>query len=101
MHFLAGFCFRRGLTSLHCLVVSSDAVYDSPGLVRPALEGEPQQDTMGLYCLSKFAGENAVARWGKLYNMDVCSVRFADVYGRLDRDTGARNRHNAPYVALY
>ena len=29
--------------------------------------------------------------------MDTVSVRFSDVYGRLDRDTGARNRHNAPY----
>ena len=29
--------------------------------------------------------------------MDLVSVRFSDVYGRLDRDTGARNIHNAPY----
>ena len=33
----------------------------------------------------------------ELYGMDACCVRFADVYGRLDRNTGARNRHNAPY----
>lgn len=27
------------------------------------------------------------------------AVRFSDVYGAMDRDTGARNRHNAPYHA--
>jgi UDP-glucose 4-epimerase len=79
------------------IFVSSDAVYEPPGLVRPALEGEATDDTIGLYCMSKFSGEAAVARWAELYDMDACSVRFADVYGRLDRDTGARNRHNAPY----
>jgi UDP-glucose 4-epimerase len=90
--------FARTNAALQRFVfVSSDAVYEYPGLVRPLLDGETPPSTMGLYCLSKYAGENAVARWAELYGMDACCVRFADVYGRLDRNTGARNRHNAPY----
>jgi|EP01043_Picozoa_sp_COSAG02_P014905 UDP-glucose 4-epimerase len=90
--------FARSNPALHRFVfVSSDAVYEYPGLVRDLLPEEESPSTMGLYCLSKFAGENAVARWAELYGMDACCVRFADVYGRLDRNTGARNRHNAPY----
>ena len=90
--------FARRCKSLHRFVfVSSDAVYEYPGLVRPLLDSEVAPSAMGLYCLSKFAGENAVARWAELYGLDACCVRFADVYGRLDRNTGARNRHNAPY----
>ena len=79
------------------IFVSSDAVYEYPGLIRPAMEDEPRPTSMGLYCLSKYSGEHAVARWAELFGLDACCVRFADVYGRLDRDTGARNRHNAPY----
>lgn len=90
--------FARRCKALHRFVfVSSDAVYEYPGLVRPLLDREVPPSTMGLYCLSKFAGENAVGRWAELYGLDACCVRFADVYGRLDRNTGARNRHNAPY----
>ena len=90
--------FARSLPGLHRFVfVSSDAVYAPPGLVRPPLEGEEPQSSMGLYSLSKFAGEKAVGRWAELFGLDATCVRFADVYGQLDRDTGARNRHNAPY----
>jgi hypothetical protein len=35
--------------------------------VRPVLAGETLPATMGLYCLSKYAGENAVARWAELH----------------------------------
>jgi UDP-glucose 4-epimerase len=79
------------------IFVSSDAVYGHPDLIRAKLPDEATPDTMGLYCLTKFAGESAVARWSELFQIDACCVRFADVYGRLDRNTGARNRHNAPY----
>ena len=90
--------FARSLPDLHRFVfVSSDAVYAPPGLVRPPLEGEEPQSSMALYSLSKFAGEKAVGRWAELFGLDATCVRFADVYGQLDRDTGARNRHNAPY----
>jgi len=52
---------------------------------------------MSLYALSKVAGEAATRRWRDNFGLDAVSVRFSDVYGHLDRDTGARNRHNAPY----
>ena len=52
---------------------------------------------MELYALSKHASEGVVARWAELFGMPALSVRFSMVYGRLDRDTGARNRHNPPY----
>lgn len=50
---------------------------------------------MSLYALSK--GEAATRRWRDNFGLGALSVRFSDVYGHLDRDTGARNRHNAPY----
>jgi len=83
--------------------ISSDAVLGVPGLVNRLPETNIDVDAaaalpeMSLYALSKVAGESAVARWRKLYDMDAVSVRFSDVYGRMDRDTGARNRHNAPF----
>ena len=52
---------------------------------------------MSTYALAKVSGEALVRRYRELYSMDAVSVRFSDVYGRMDRDTGARNRHNAPY----
>ena len=61
---LHGLEFARSCIALQRFVfISSDAVYEYPGLVRPLLEGETPPTTMGLYCLSKYAGENAVARW--------------------------------------
>lgn len=33
----------------------------------------------------------------RCHRFQAVSVRFSDVYGPLDRNTGARNRHNAPY----
>ena len=98
-------CFefvRLRLPNIHrCVHISSDAVLGIKGL-----NFSPDTDTpsdtlavpsMSLYALSKLAGEAAAKRWKELYGMDIVSVRFSDVYGRLDRDTGARNRHNAPY----
>ena len=52
---------------------------------------------MSLYALAKVGGEVATRRWATLHGLSAVSVRFSDVYGRLDRDTGARNRHNGPY----
>ena len=86
--------------------VSSDAVLGVPGLVSPAalvVAAETPTTTdgclpsMSLYALAKVAGEVATRRWRDLFGIPAVSVRFSDVYGRLDRDTGARNRHNGPY----
>jgi nucleoside-diphosphate-sugar epimerase len=32
-----------------------------------------------------------------MYDIELITVRFSDVYGPMDRDTGSRNRHNEPY----
>lgn len=85
-----------------CVHVSSDAVLGVEGLVSPSNVDNPPTDpkavpAMSMYALAKVGGEAAVQRWKVLFGMDVVSVRFSDVYGRLDRDTGARNRHNALY----
>eukprot|EP00038_Savillea_parva_P013973 m.213564 g.213564 ORF g.213564 m.213564 type:complete len:695 (+) comp26708_c0_seq1:378-2462(+) len=82
--------------------ISSDAVLGVPGLVSTASEEGPVTDRgvlpgMSVYALAKVAGEATVRRWRELYGMDTVTVRFSDVYGALDRDTGARNRHNGPY----
>ncbi len=52
-----------------------------------------------LYALSKLGCEGVAERYAALYGIDAVAVRFSDVYGAMDRDTGARNRHNAPYHA--
>ena len=96
---------RRRCPDCRFVSISSGAVYTYPGLVFPLPHTIAQMpdinvarpESMSTYCLSKFAGEAVVARWSTLFNLDACSVRFGSVYGELDRDTGARNRHNGPY----
>ena len=73
-----------------------NALGDSRFMVH-RLPGEEIPASMELYALSKHASEGVVARWAELFGMPALSVRFSMVYGRLDRDTGARNRHNPPY----
>lgn len=92
--------------------ISSDGVYGTPGLARPEAcaalpagaaarastwgdAGRPAPP--GLYSLSKWTAELTVRRYAELFGVRATIVRFADVYGAGDRDTGARNRHNAPY----
>eukprot|EP00041_Stephanoeca_diplocostata_P038863 m.1563499 g.1563499 ORF g.1563499 m.1563499 type:complete len:752 (+) comp25282_c0_seq31:1253-3508(+) len=92
---------------LHRLVhISSDAVLGVPGLIVDRPEGSPAPaeevgsralPALSLYALAKVGGEGATRRWRDVCGMDAVSVRFSDVYGPLDRNTGARNRHNAPY----
>ena len=115
--------FARTLTQLTRFVfISSDAVYGTPGFGRPEAAPAPAADsaadsaaiapvlriasTFGdsdraaappLYPLTKWAGEGAVVKWSELFGLPAVCVRFTDVYGRGDRDTGARNRHNAPF----
>lgn len=87
---------RRNCPSLQRIVhVSSDAVLGA--MSEEGSGGESLLPPMSVYALSKLTGEAVVQRWRELFSMDIVSVRFSDVYGRLDRDTGARNRHNAPY----
>ena len=80
-----------------CVHISSDAVLGVAGLVSPlpgpsASPSAPPSapdpkavPAMSMYALAKVGGEAAVQRYKALYGMDVVSVRFSDVYGRLDR----------------
>ena len=40
------------------------------------------------YALSKYQGEQAVMHWGKLYNLNVTSIRIFNAYGTRVRTTG-------------
>lgn len=99
---------RLNCPDLHRFIhISSDAVLGVQGLVLPCPDVAEVSDNelvasrrippMSLYAASKVGGEASVSRYRELYGMDIVTVRFSDVYGRLDRKTGARNRHNAPY----
>ena len=79
------------------LLVSSDAVYSAPSIGGVA-HSSPATPAVASYALSKLAAEAQIQRWREVYpDVDSVAVRFSDVYGPMDRDTGARNRHNAPY----
>lgn len=41
------------------------------------------------YALSKYAGEEAVLHWGKVYHLPVVSIRIFNAYGPRSRTTGA------------
>ena len=60
-------------------------------------DANPDAPSVPLYALSTLGSEGVAERYASLYGIEVVSVRFSDVYGPMDRDTGARNRHNAPY----
>ena len=82
--------------------ISSDAVLSVPGLLGTGAAASPGAKqhvvpAMSSYALSKVAGEAALKNLSAHFKVDAVSVRFSDVWGHLDRDTGARNRHNAPF----
>ena len=82
------------------LLISSDAVLSAPELGGPD-HCRPATPAVQSYALSKLAAEAQVQRWAALYpDVQSVAVRFSDVWGAMDRDTGARNRHNAPYWAV-
>ncbi len=94
--------FARRCPSLKRFVyITSDAVFNVPGLIR----GQYDTDRDGphiqpLYATTKYTCEKIVERYRDIFSnlaATVVCARFSDVYGDFDRDTGARNRHNAPY----
>ena len=100
---VACFEFARRCTPLaRVMLVSSDAVLSAPEMGGAALSlghgphAEREGAVPTAYALSKIAAEGAARRWRELHGLDIVTVRFGEVYGRMDRDTGARNRHNAP-----
>ena len=82
------------------VLISSDAVLSAPQIGGAEL-CRPSTPAVAAYPLSKLAAEAQLARWREIYpEVDCAAVRFSDVWGAMDRDTGARNRHNAPYHVI-
>jgi UDP-glucose 4-epimerase len=54
----------------------------------PTTERSPI-DTQYPYALSKYAGEEAVLHWGKVYHLPVVSIRIFNAYGTRSKTTGA------------
>lgn len=54
----------------------------------PTTEGA-KIDPQYPYALSKYAGEQAVLHWGKVYRLPVISIRIFNAYGPRSRTTGA------------
>ena len=62
------------------------------------------------YALTKRLGEEIVLHWGKVYNLDVTSLRLFNVYGPKSRTSGtygavfgvflAQKLHNKPYTVV-
>jgi nucleoside-diphosphate-sugar epimerase len=79
--------------------VSTGGVYGEPSALSPT---EPQGeegpfDPPELYAVSKYASELLVRRYGKLFGFETLRVRFADVFGPMERSTGARTTLSLPY----
>jgi nucleoside-diphosphate-sugar epimerase len=51
-------------------------------------DANPDAPSVPLYALSKLGSEGVAERYASLYGIEVVSVRFSDVYGPMDRDTG-------------
>jgi len=72
--------------------VSTGGVYGNPSLLSP-LSAQPETgpfDPPELYAVSKYAAELTVRRYGEIFNLPQIRVRFADVFGPMERPTGAR-----------
>lgn len=62
------------------------------------------------YALTKFLGEQIVLHWGKVYNLNVVSLRLFNVYGPRSRTSGtygavfgvflAQKLHNKPFTVV-
>ena len=96
------------------IYTSSDGVFNAPGLARgypaaaapaAAAAATAVPAASSLYPISKYAMEKVVERYAELFPAALgggvlLTVRFSDVWGPMDRDTGARNRHNEPHRVM-
>ena len=69
------FARKHGAPGCRFVSVSSGAVYRHPGLVRPRAAGEEAPPSMEMYTLTKYAGEQLVARFADLHGLDCTCVR--------------------------
>ena len=73
--------------------VSTGGVYGAPTLHSPH-EIQPESgpfDPPELYAVSKYAAELVARRYGALFGLPVCRIRLSDVFGPMERPTGARS----------
>lgn len=81
-----------------CVYVSSGAIYGSPTAATPT-GPQPESGPINpeeLYGISKFTAEQITRRYGELFNLDVCSVRFSSVFGPMERPTATRLNMSLP-----
>ena len=77
----------RSLPGFHrFLSVSSGAALGDVTGVSTTDESTPSQAT-GLYGITKHTAERVVSRYADLFNLDAVSVRLANVYGPMERET--------------
>ncbi len=81
------------------MYVSSGGVYGSPTPWSPE-EVQPETgpfDPPELYAVTKYAAELIVRRYGQIFELDTCRVRFSDVFGPMERPTPGRAKMSMPY----
>ena len=82
------------------LYVSSGDVYGEPQ-ANTTTDGPHREtdslDQPELYAISKYASEQIVRRYGELFGLDTCRVRFSGVFGPMDRPTPGRGYMAEPY----
>ncbi len=92
--------FARGLPGLDRFVyVSSGALYADEG--PSPLPEDGHVDPRTLYPVSKHASELITRRYAELFGIPAVSVRFAGVYGPMDRWTPARKYACAPNLIAH
>ena len=95
--------WARGLPRLERFVhVSTGGVYGAPS-PRSPLGSQPEDgpfDPPELYAVSKFAAELFVRRYRELFSLGTVRVRLADVFGPMERATGARSGMSLPYKMM-
>jgi nucleoside-diphosphate-sugar epimerase len=92
--------WARTVDSLKRFVyVSSGGVYGSPTKWSPE-DVQPETgpfDPPELYAVTKYTAELIVRRYGQIFELDTGRVRFADVFGPMERPTPGRAKMSAPF----
>jgi dTDP-glucose 4,6-dehydratase len=81
------------------MYVSSGGVYGSPTKWSPE-DVQPETgpfDPPELYAVTKYTAELIVRRYGQIFELDTGRVRFADVFGPMERPTPGRAKMSAPF----
>jgi nucleoside-diphosphate-sugar epimerase len=86
--------WQRAQPGLERLIhVSTGGVYGDPTSLSP-VDIQPESgpfDPPELYAVSKYAAELVARRYGVLFRLPVCRIRLSDVFGPMERPTGARS----------